>query len=93
MKIVQRVQKLWSGHISVTDSQTDGLTDEGHSNTPIRFATGIKKDVLIPEAKELGRSNVKKCDELVPVFKELCRQMKKIYNWYHRSISMPNEKR
>ena len=68
-----RVQKMWSRHESVTDGQTDRLTDEGHSYTPIRFGTVIKKDVLIPEAKELGRSYEKQCDELVPVFKELCR--------------------
>ena len=30
MKIVQRVQEIWSGHKSVTD----GLTYEGHSYNP-----------------------------------------------------------
>ena len=30
MKILQRVQEIWSGHKSVTD----GLTDEEHSYNP-----------------------------------------------------------
>ena len=57
--------------------QMTKLTSEGHSYTPIHFAIGIKKDVLIPEAKELGRSNEKQCGELVSVFKELCRSNEK----------------
>ena len=33
-EIVQRVQELRSGHESVTEGMTDGLTGEGHSYSP-----------------------------------------------------------
>ena len=59
MKIVPRIQDIWSGHESVTnrmtDSQlTDGLTDEGHSYNPLPLRGGG----LMTEARGQGQSDL-----------------------------------